>query len=58
MEATCDFLDENTLCLNWHDSILVQAFSRQEDEKMILEMRYPKDKTDYDIVLEVVLTKK
>jgi hypothetical protein len=58
MEATCDFLEENTLCLNWHDSILVQTFTRKEDEKVILEMRYPKDKTDYEIVLEVVLTKK
>lgn len=58
MEATCDFLDDNTLCLNWHDSILVQTFTRIKDEKVVLEMRYPKDKTGYKIVLEVIFTKK
>ena len=58
MEATCNFLDENTLCLNWHDSILVQTFSRAENGKVVLEMRYPQNKTDYEVVLEVIFTKK
>jgi len=58
MQATCNFLDENTLCLNWHDSILVQTFSRTENGNVVLEMRYPKNKTDYELVLEVIFTKK
>jgi hypothetical protein len=58
MQATCDFIDDNTLCLNWHNSILVQTFSKTEDGKLILEMRYPSNKTDFEIVLEVVFSKK
>jgi hypothetical protein len=56
--ATCNFIDENTLCLNWYNSILVQTFSRIDNEKVLLEMRYPSNKNDYKIILEVVLTKK
>ena len=37
MQATCNFLDENTLCLNWHDSLLVQTFSRMENGKTTVE---------------------
>jgi len=58
MEATCNFLNENTLCLNWHNSLLVQTFSLIENGKIILQMRYPANKNDYEIVLEVVFTKK
>ena len=58
MEATCNFIDENTLCLNWHDSILVQTFGRRENGSVVLEMRYPQNKTDYEVVLEVIFTKK
>ena len=58
MQATCNFLDENTLCLNWHDSILVQTFSRTENGNVVLEMRYPKNKTEYEIVLKVTFVRK
>ena len=58
MKATCNFINDNTLCLNWHNSVLVQTFSQTENDKIILEMRYPKNKTDYEIILEVIFTKK
>lgn len=58
MKATCNFLDDNTLCLNWHDSTLVQTFSKMEDGNVILEMRYPKNLTEYEVVLEVIFKKK
>ena len=58
MEATCNFINENTLCLNWHNSILVQTFKKVEDGKVILQMSYPSDKNGYELVLEVILTKK
>ncbi len=58
MKATCNFLDENTLCLNWHSSLLVQTFQRIEDgNKIILHMKYPLNKNDYEIILEVLFTK-
>lgn len=56
-EAACNFIDDSTLCMNWYNSLFVQAFYQVEKEKVILEMRYPLDKSDYKIVLEVVLTK-
>ena len=28
LAASCNFIDENTLCLNWHDSLLVQTFKK------------------------------
>lgn len=58
MQATCNFIDENNLCLNWHNSILVQTFSKKENGKILLEMRYPSNKPDYETVLEVAFTKK
>lgn len=58
MQATCNFIDEKTLCLNWHNSLLVQTFSLVENDKIILEMRHPSTKTDYEIILEVTFSKK
>jgi len=59
MKATCNFLDENTLCLNWHNSLLIQTFQRIENgKKIILQMKYPLNKNDYEIILEVLFIKK
>ena len=57
MEATCNFINENTLCLNWHNSILVQTFKKMEDGKVVLQMSYPSEKNGYEVVLEVILVK-
>jgi len=57
-EATCDFIDENTLCLNWYNSILIQSFHKVEKGKVILLMKYPFSIDNYKTVLEVVLIKK
>ena len=58
MEATCDFIDDRTLYLNWHNSLLVQSFQLLEDGKVKLQMRYPLNKNEYETVLEVISTKK
>lgn len=58
MEASCNFINEHTLCLNWHDSLLVQTFHRIDENKIILQMKYPGNENDYELILEVVLTKK
>ncbi len=57
-EASCNFTSENTLCLNWHNSLLVQSFQLHNDGKLILQMKHPLDNNNYEIVLEVVFTKK
>jgi hypothetical protein len=56
-QATCDFIDKNTLCLNWHNSLFVQSFHKSKNGDVILEMRYPKDRNDYKIVLKVIFMK-
>ena len=58
MQATCNFINEHTLYLNWHNSLLVQTFQQIEDGKIILQMKNPINKNDYEIILEVVFTKK
>ena len=55
--ATCEFIDENTLCLNWDNSIFVQTISKQQNGNIILEMRYPVNKNDYEPVLKVIMKK-
>ena len=56
-QASCDFIDEKTLCLNWHNSLFVQTFQLKGNGNIELEMRYPKNKYEYDVVLKVILTK-
>jgi hypothetical protein len=58
MEATCNFINETTLCLSWHNSLLIQTFQLIENGKMLLQMKYPSNQNDYEVVLEVVFTKK
>ena len=57
MKATCDFINENTLCLNWHNSLLVQTFRKTEDGKIILQMKNPSIKNGYELILKVIFTK-
>lgn len=57
LEATCNFIDENTLCLNWHNSLLIQTFQKKEDGKVILQMKYPLNEKEYELILKVVFTR-
>ena len=56
-EATCNFIEEKALCLNWHNSLFVQTFQGKENGSIELEMRYPKNKDEYDVVLKVLFKK-
>ncbi len=55
--ATCDFINDDTLCLNWNDSLLIQTFKKENTNKVILRMKYPADENKYDLVLEVTFSK-
>ena len=57
MTASGNFINDDTLCLNWHNSLLVQTFKRETDDKVILKMSYPSNNSSYDLVLEVTLVK-
>jgi len=56
--ATCDFIDEETLFLNWHDTLLIQTFKKDGPNKVILRMETPTPEGKFELVLEVILTRK
>lgn len=56
-QATCNFLDENTLFLNWHDTLLIQTFKKIDDNTVVLHMKYPNVNDGFDLILEVVMTR-
>jgi hypothetical protein len=57
LSATCNFVNDETLAMNWHDSLLVQTFVKDGPDKVILKMQYPSDKTGYELIMEVILTR-
>jgi hypothetical protein len=58
LSATCNFIDDNTLTMNWHDSLLVQTFVRESPDRVVLKMQYPAALGGYELVLEVIFTRK
>jgi len=46
------------LAMNWHDTLLVQTFTKESKDKVVLRMQYPSQKGGYDTVLEVILVRK
>jgi hypothetical protein len=57
MSATCNFVNDNTLFMNWHDTLLIQTFTKEDPDKVILRMEYPDDQGKFELVMEVVLTR-
>jgi hypothetical protein len=56
--ATCQFLDDDILAMNWHDTVLVQTFARLGPDRVMLRMQSPTVQGSYEPILEVVLTRK
>lgn len=56
--ATCNFVNDDTLMLNWHDTLLIQTFTKVAPDKVILKMEHPAAEGNYEPVLEVVFTKR
>lgn len=57
-EATCDFVDDDNLYLNWHDSLLIQRFSKLNRNNVILRMEKPVSNGKTDLILEVIFKRK
>ena len=57
-EATCNFLSDNALFMNWHGSLFVQSFRAVDPNKVILRMEHPTSKGEYELVMEVIFTRK
>ena len=58
LTATCKFINEDTLFLNWHDTLLIQTFKKIDSNKVILRMENPDSKGNFELVLEVIFTRK
>ena len=58
LTATCEFTDENTLFLNWHDTLLIQTFEKITNDHVVLKMSYPVNKQNYTPLLVVDFFKK
>ena len=57
MTATCRFLDDDTLFLNWHDTLLVQTFTKVGSHEVVLRMEHPIAPGKYELILEVIFTR-
>lgn len=58
MEATCNFTDVDTLSMNWHNSLLIQTFKKINKNKVVLHMSNATSEKKFELVLEVILTRK
>lgn len=57
-QATCYFLSDNALFMNWHGSLFVQSFRAAGPDKVILRMKQPTPEGEYELVMEVTFTRK
>lgn len=58
LTATCNFINDSTLAMNWHDTLLVQTFVHESQDKVVLKMQHPSEKSGYELILEVIFTKR
>ncbi len=58
LSATCNFINDDTLAMNWHDSLLVQTFVREAPDRIVLKMQHPAAHGGYELILEVIFTKR
>ena len=52
-EASCRFIDDDTLFLNWHDGLLIQTFKKDGADGVMLSMEHPDASGEYRAVLSV-----
>jgi len=57
-QATCNFLSDKALFLNWHGSLFVQSFRAVDPDKIILRMEHPTTEGEYELAMEVTFTRK
>jgi len=58
LTATCNFVNDETLLMNWHDTLLLQSFKKIDSNKVILKMESPNSEGEYELILEVIFTRK
>ena len=58
MQASCNFVSEQILAMNWHDSLLVQTFRQTGENEVVLRMEQPGPDGQYELLMEVILTRR
>ncbi len=56
-EASCRFIGEDALFMNWYDGLLVQSFQKKGAESVELRMEHPKSGGGFELVLQVIMTR-
>jgi hypothetical protein len=56
--ATCNFINDDTLLIHWHDTLLIQSFQKTGSDQVMLRMESPDSEGNYRSVLNVVFSKK
>jgi hypothetical protein len=57
MTATCRFVDDGILYLNWHESLLTQTFRKAGRNRVVLRMDHPDAKGKSITIMEVMFTR-
>jgi hypothetical protein len=55
--ATCNFINNKTLFMNWHNSHLIQTFTQIDENTVELRMENPDKDGNFILVMEVILKK-
>ena len=55
--ASCNFINDKTLAMNWHDTLLVQTFVKEGPDRVVLKMQHPSGQGGYELILEVIFTR-
>jgi len=58
LTATCNFINDETLSMNWHDTLLIQTFTKKDSNNVVLRMEHPIAQGKYELILEVLFTRK
>ena len=57
MTATCRFIDDDVLYLNWHESLLSQTFRKAGRNRVVLRMDHPNAEGKSITIMEVMFTR-
>ena len=58
MTATCNFLNDTTLFMSWHNSNLIQTFKKTNENIVELRMENPVSESKFELILHVTLMHK
>ena len=51
LEATCNFVNDAILFLNWHDTVILQTFTKIDTNKVKLRMEHPVAQGKYELLI-------